>query len=608
MSRLLDYFPAGHPDETLHSRISRYHRISGHRHDRHTLQDIFGCHTLVITSHLPSHLATLSAKLPDGEPYYIASLIESATLLPYFRPFLSARQTRQCVDAMQSDDAGALKISIGLSAGRVGGQNAFRYCPACAKHDEREYGVAYWHRTHLLPGVVVCPVHRVALHDIDPVWVRRHRHRLFLPDDPEVASQARPAEHIDEHLPLLSDIALLSTQVLHRAQAPLDRERLRNAYRALASDAGLIDKFGRLKRSATEQCLVDLGQALPPLRDFAFIRQNGIVSAQWGLSLLQRQRAAVHPLKHILLLCWLRQYAPRGDQNCESPSTDRRPKRGDSLDLHLSRLQTMLCLQGYSLRRCAEELGVSATTLGIMARRHGLPVKIRPKSLDQDRMRILRKALASTQSLQQIADKHGVAVVTLYRILKTYPDVAAQRETMILSAERERRRELFLCDMRANALRQCCGYAWLYRNDRAWLMQIVDKHRKRIFTNASRIDWALRDVQWACEIERTYESLLTCATPVRITKSVLTRSVKHPSTLEKSLHRLPLTSVAIANLVESTEQFQCRRLDAAAAKIKAAGEVVKAWRLQRLAGLKTPFADLVREKIAELEANKALSP
>lgn len=602
MSRLLDYFPIGHPDEALHSRISRYHRLSGNRHDRHTLQDIFGRHTLVITSHLPSHLATLSAKLPDGEPYRIASLIESATLLPYFRPFLSARQARQCVDAMQSDDAGALKISIGLSAGRVGGQNPFRYCPACAKHDEREYGVAYWHRAHLLPGVVVCPVHRVALHAVNPAWVRRHRHRLFLPGDPEVASQARPAEHIDEYISLLSDIALLSAQVLHAAQAPLDREWQRNSYRALASDAGLIDKFGRLKRSAAEQCVVELGQSLPSLPDFAFVRHNGIVSARWGFSLLQRQRTTIHPLKHILLLWWLRQCVPQGDQrtNCMSPSANQRRVPRSSLSLDVSRLQTMLCLQEHSLRRCAEELGVSVTTVGIEARRRGLPVKIRPKSLNQDKIRVLCKALVSTHSLQQISSKHGVAVVTLYRILRIYPDVAAQRATMIFAVERERRRELFVRDMRANALRQCRGYTWLYRHDRAWLMQIVEKHRQRISMNTSCINWPMRDVQWMREIGRTYELLLTSATPIRITKSALIQSVEHPSTLEKSLYRLPLTSAAIAEFFESTEQFQCRRLEWAAAKIEGTGEVVKAWRLQRLAGVKRPFGDVVRKKITEL--------
>ncbi|GAI24583.1 unnamed protein product, partial [marine sediment metagenome] len=41
----LHYFPSRLPDETLHSRVSRLHTLSGNLDDRHTLQDLFGSHT-----------------------------------------------------------------------------------------------------------------------------------------------------------------------------------------------------------------------------------------------------------------------------------------------------------------------------------------------------------------------------------------------------------------------------------------------------------------------------------------------------------------------------------------------------------------------------------
>ncbi len=34
-----------------------------------------------------------------------------------------------------------------------------RYCEDCWQEDNRLYGEPYWHRLHLLPGVLMCPVH-----------------------------------------------------------------------------------------------------------------------------------------------------------------------------------------------------------------------------------------------------------------------------------------------------------------------------------------------------------------------------------------------------------------------------------------------------------------
>ena len=40
------------------------------------------------------------------------------------------------------------------------------YCPLCRQSDEKTYGTAYLHRMHHIPGISVCPVHRVPLVDM----------------------------------------------------------------------------------------------------------------------------------------------------------------------------------------------------------------------------------------------------------------------------------------------------------------------------------------------------------------------------------------------------------------------------------------------------------
>lgn len=38
-----------------------------------------------------------------------------------------------------------------------------KICPACAENDIKKYGYAYFHRTHQIPGLKVCPVHNISL-------------------------------------------------------------------------------------------------------------------------------------------------------------------------------------------------------------------------------------------------------------------------------------------------------------------------------------------------------------------------------------------------------------------------------------------------------------
>lgn len=42
--------------------------------------------------------------------------------------------------------------------------NESRFCPSCVEQDQQEHDVAYWHRTHQLPGIYWCPEHGDGLH------------------------------------------------------------------------------------------------------------------------------------------------------------------------------------------------------------------------------------------------------------------------------------------------------------------------------------------------------------------------------------------------------------------------------------------------------------
>jgi hypothetical protein len=286
----LDFFPTSFPDETLHSRLARYHLLSGNLDDRLTLQELFGSHTLIATSLLPSHLNALIQRLPVCMGATAESILQEGTIFPYYRPFLfKSSQVQRCLTSTQSTDARDLKIRLGMVASRLGGQNPFRFCNQCLAEDVGRYGVGYWHRTHQLPGVLVCARHGCVLSATDRDWVRLRRHKLFLPMAAPLTSCARDGEITDQQYPELLSLARLSAQALEFAQQPLSGDLLRSFYLHVAGSRGWLTSHGRVRSSAIRTVLKSCDRLFPDVVDFAFLRYPDVdaIKGKWMLMLLR---------------------------------------------------------------------------------------------------------------------------------------------------------------------------------------------------------------------------------------------------------------------------------------------------------------------------------
>jgi len=312
-SHPLPFFPTLLPDESLHSLISRFHRLSGNPRERQTLQDVFGTHALVATASLPSHLPNLCAALPVNAAQSLDELIDQWTLLPYFRPFLRPEQTTACLQAMTSHSAGGTKIGIGLVASRIGGRNVFRYCDQCCIEDEMRYGSPYWHRAHSLPGVLLCHLHGRLLAEVRADLVELRRHNLFLPSDSwvETASSILPMREMlcDD----LFELAKASADLLAMQLPPTPRSVLRSFYREQAARQGWIDRNGRIEHAAVTHAANCFSLAQSAELDLAFCQ-----IPDWIFRHLYKHRTTMHPLKHLVLMIML-QTSPRALQAyCEN--------------------------------------------------------------------------------------------------------------------------------------------------------------------------------------------------------------------------------------------------------------------------------------------------
>ncbi|NBB32523.1 TniQ family protein [Pseudomonas kielensis] len=149
MSDLL-FFPISMPDEMLHSRITRYHYLSGNRTEAETFHDLFDS-TPFGVGMLPKQIEVLAAKLPGDRERNLDELISINTTFPVYRPFLGMRD-----DAEKGADGSIVSEVARVPRREVTVHGKARICLSCVQQDLLELGYAYWHRSHHVPGVMVC--------------------------------------------------------------------------------------------------------------------------------------------------------------------------------------------------------------------------------------------------------------------------------------------------------------------------------------------------------------------------------------------------------------------------------------------------------------------
>lgn len=144
-------------------------------------------------------------------------------------------------------------------------------------------------------------------------------------------------------------------------------------------------------------------------------------------------------------------------------------------------------------------------------------------------------------------------------------------------------------------------YAWLYRNDRDWLLTVNRAFSRRQRHAQRRVDWCERDktaVKRFIRIMNKAEIELTG--PKRSMVWYLNQSA-NKSTIEKNLELLPLCKRFLAVYPESVWEYQVRRITAVVADLVNAHEDIKRWVVLRQAGLSeerlTPQAKYLLEEV-----------
>lgn len=301
----LSFIPPLLPDQTLYSWVSIFHEMSGNATEQETLIQLFGSERAGRHFHIPSHLATFCAatQLTLGPPEVIAT---SATILPAYLRFRPNSTNSNVLQRIYGNQTAGIAQTLRTSSTPLHTFPPRRYCRLCIERDLQREGIAYWHRTHQLPGVLVCIDHGIPL-SATPMSSHDNRHgKLFTPEQ-DLLNASEPSsanQYSDRQLFILDRLALLAQQIA-TTQLPggYTRTRLRQACIAALIDRGLFD-------SDTTACAMNASRDYanhfaPTLRvpDLAPILSERSTRLLWNL--LSNTQHTDHPIEYLLLIDWL---------------------------------------------------------------------------------------------------------------------------------------------------------------------------------------------------------------------------------------------------------------------------------------------------------------
>lgn len=606
------FFPSAYPDEALFSIIARYAALSGNRSKDITLIQLLGSRSPVTFTGLPCRLSYLINQLPPDCDLNSERLIETYTLLPYLRPFLSKKQVSEAIRLMLGSDGSGIKVGLGIPASRVGATERLRYCPECFLRDQRECGSAYWHRSHLLPGVMVCQQHAVPLREIRFKPNHPLRHGIFLPTDAQDCEfDIEQFSFSTGQMNILSRIARNSTFLLHAGLTSLCRDAVLSAYKHRLDEIGLLTRNGSVRQIDFFEFLTGFYAAISKITPYSNLFGKCNIDHWWAASLLRHPKKSTHPLKHLLIILSLydsfEEFVDR--INVQQQSVKIEPIDSSWKNTDITRLRHLLVDQKLSLRLASEMMGISVTTLSIEAAKHRIPLtRSRPKKHGQKIRCLAVKMLRKGEAKAEISKELNLSVVYLNRLLRSEPRLNYLRQNSIFRCRRRNYRSLLMNELafnhavsRAELRRLMSGiWTWLYRHDTEWLFSTLPGKIQAHSRPKPVIDWKHRDIEIASKLSECANRLLSQdGEPIRITKPTLIRATDQRYLIEKRIEMLPETAERLRILCESVEDFQVRRVRYVAAKLTKEGIVPLPWRIKKDAGLSETIAIRVAMAIEE---------
>ena len=584
---LIAYAPHHERDETLYSVVARTVRLSALRQTKSLLAAWSGEEYSVLSTDIPTRLKTLQGAW--GPSFYwrdTAELLESATVWPYHRPFLSPEKATTVVELMHAGAATGLKTYVGRVANGFGACPSLRFCVWCAENDAKRLGLPVWRRAHQLPGVRICQEHGVALREQRaPLSAGHAAVNPMLPLDPVPTTTCALGKR---SWPL----ARLSADLLTAGLPAIHPRALSHAYRAGLRDAGFSSREGSIRFG---KLAIELGEHHDWFSGYE--HQRRLMSSEkaplrWLQTLVHRPATSSHPICHCLLIDFLFGSIPRFVAALPRHETlERQSFKATSVEAITDEWRSVEAPK--ALASSPSTRSRSQLAHPVDERWWAQPLNGKPAGLLED----LYLGIGPVEA----AKRNDVSLSSAYRAIPSKNFLLA-RERGERLIRRRAYQALWLRYMNAahgkvNSARRRLPehYAWLYRDDQNWLRACNARfaHLARPPARGSLIDWARRDSALAGLLadvvaETDYNNVRR-----RVSSSFLLKSIGYETQFRISKAKLPMLSQLLEASVQPPAAFQLMRIASAINEIQKLNLPVTRWRVERRAGLRKPHADVL---------------
>lgn len=156
---MIGFFPEFYEDELLYSLLARYYIRSGYLNYVYAAEDLFQKNVktaeIRFLSFLKEDIWKQICKNTSME-----TIILKHTMFPYYTRFYPKKEKETAFKAMKEKKRDYFKL---LKIPHIRTEQYLRFCPICAEKDRQELGETYWHRSHQMTGIDVCPFHKCYL-------------------------------------------------------------------------------------------------------------------------------------------------------------------------------------------------------------------------------------------------------------------------------------------------------------------------------------------------------------------------------------------------------------------------------------------------------------
>ena len=157
---MISYLPELYPDELVYSWFCRLYIHGGYLTHKATLTDLFEKRSCNPSKEFIGYL-NADAKKIISSVIPINNLVAEHTMFPQYARFFPSDEKLAALRLLgegSTDPHHLLTILV-----RNPSSEWMRYCPLCVNADREKYSETYWHRSHQIRNVNICPKHKCHL-------------------------------------------------------------------------------------------------------------------------------------------------------------------------------------------------------------------------------------------------------------------------------------------------------------------------------------------------------------------------------------------------------------------------------------------------------------